>query len=108
MKKIYDEVRELFKISDKAFEIYKQLKYTLLFSNANVIEDKNILIIYRDRQELRYGFEKMIKALELHPTNYDFEKFNIKMIDGTTYFFRTIEECNKRICGNKFNKIYFK
>ena len=106
-KDLYDQVKQLFKISDKAMNIYMCLKNRISISKFSKFNDfpkeKNILCIYKTREKLNRDLNELrgYAVIETNPTN-------IKVIleDGTNIIAKTIQECTE-LDGYRFDEIRF-
>ena len=97
---LFNQVQELFRISDDAFEIYYYLK------NTNLTKGGDILNIYSTNQELRKGFYHRLENIT--GFKYDVKKKIIHCADCNIYF-KTIEELTKfkNFDGLRFRRINF-
>lgn len=97
---LYEEVKSLFSISDKAFNIFYSIKDSKRFSNEN----SDVLIIYKNRKDMIED----LKKLKEHSFYVDLDRQYAKNENSKEYLrFKTINQC-KTLDGYRFKTIVFK
>lgn len=94
---LYDEVVELFNISEKAFNIFFKIKQRIIRDNAT-----DILIVYRNKRTLR---ESLIE-LKSRGWSVDLEKQYSINVKNEKVVHKTISECEK-LYGYSFKTVFF-
>lgn len=100
MKNIYEEVRSLFKVSDAAIDIYKYLKSTMLYGKGD------ILYIYESTREAEKEFWEYVARYR--GVTYNTEKRKIYFPGDETIYFKSINECRRKLDGYRFKEIQFR
>lgn len=96
MKKLFEEVYELFNISKEAFNLFYTLKYT----TQGVVNSKDVLCLCKDRREADKVLKELSKKLDRKSRNV-FESKEEKI------YVKTIEECKSGLDGYRFSTIVF-
>ena len=98
--KLYDEVKSLFSISDRAYNIFFTIKDRQRVCNEN----SDVLIIYKDRKELI----KDLRRLKEHGFYVDIKRQFAKNEYSEEYLrLKTINQC-KTLDGYRFKTVIFK
>ena len=98
--KLYDEVKSLFSISDRAYNTFFTIKDRQRFCNEN----SDVLIIYKDKKELI----KNLKRLQEQGLYVDIERQYVKSKYSERYLrLKTINQC-KTLDGYRFKDVIFK
>lgn len=104
---LYDQVKQLFKMSNKAMNIYMCLKDRMRISKFSKFTDfpkeKNILCIYKTREKLNRDLNEVRQyaVIESNPGNT-----KIILNDGTNIIVKMIQECTE-LDGYRFDEIRF-
>ncbi len=99
MENLYDEVRDLFKKSEKAEEICNCLKYTMQHKTGD------ILYIYRTNREAIVQFWKYVARCR--GVRYNAETRKIRFQNNEIICFKSINECKNKLEGCRFKEIRF-
>ena len=94
---LYSEVVELFNTSEKAFDIFFEIKQRIIRDNAT-----DILIVYRNKRTLR---ESLIE-LKSRGWSVDLEKQYSINAKNEKVVHKTISECEK-LDGYSFKTVFF-
>lgn len=100
MSNLYEEVKNLFKASNEAIEIYKYLKCTIKYGKGDV------LYIYETTKEAEKEFWEDVSRYR--GVTYNTEKRRIYFSGYTTIYYKSINECKKKLDGYKFKEIQFR
>ncbi len=98
-EKLYSEVKQLFTISDKAFDIYAVLK------SRTYEENGEILILHINRQEAEKHFKKGRLILQ-DKAKYNPSKLEIYCKDRTMKF-DTLNNIESKLYGRRIKEIRF-
>ena len=100
MQNIYEEVKNLFKTSEAAVEIYKYLKSTMKYGAGDV------LYIYETTREAEKEFWEYVSRYR--GVTYNTEKRRIYFPGDEIIYFKSINECKMKLDGYKFREIQFR
>lgn len=100
MQNIYEEVKNLFKTSEVAVEIYKYLKSTMIYGTGD------ILYIYETTKEEEREFWEDVSRYR--GVTYNTEKRRIYFPGYATIYYKSINECKMKLDGYKFKEIQFR
>lgn len=100
---LYNQVKILFEISDIAMSLYTALKYTMLFKKS-----KDELYIYNSIHELELDFEDIVRKYHESTLQISRNNKSIYLKNGTTIYFKTINECLRELDGYRFGKVKFR
>lgn len=100
MPNIYKEIKNLFEASDEAIEIYKYLKCTMSSGLGDT------LYIYETTREAEKEFWEYVTRYR--GVTYNTEKRTIYFPEDEMIYFKSINECKRKLDGYKFKKIKFK
>lgn len=100
---LYNQVKMLFEISNIAMDLYSVLQYTLKCRRS-----KDELYIYNTIHELELDFEDIVN--KYHESTLQISRNNklIYLKNGTTIYFKTINECTRGLDGYRFGKVKFR
>lgn len=100
MPNIYQEVKGLFKISDKSFDVYYYLKHTMLYGSGD------ILFVYETTREAEKEFWEYVARYR--GVIYNTERRKIVFPGDENIYFKSINECKKKLEGYRFKEIQFR
>lgn len=100
MTNLYEEVKNLFQVSEEANEIYNGLKNTTIYGTGD------ILYIYRTNREAEKEFWEYVARYR--GVTYNKERRKIYFPENETIYFKAINECKNKIDGYRLKEIQFR